>query len=59
MASEIASLIATTCPETLRAPVVKVTPPAVPIPFSPGLEQLYVPTAMHIVDAVKRTLGRQ
>ncbi len=58
MASEIASLIATSCPEKLRAPVAKVTPPAVPIPFSPALEQIYLPSAEQIVDAVKRSLGR-
>jgi len=58
IASEIASLVATTCPEVLRAPVVKVTPPHVPVPFSPALEKSYVPAAAQVVAAVMRTLGR-
>lgn len=58
MASEIASLVATTCPERLRAPVIKVTPPHVPVPFSPALEKIYLPSAKQVVEAVLRTLGR-
>lgn len=56
-ASEIAALVATTCPEVLRAPIVKVTPPHVPVPFSPGLERRYVPDTAAVVEAVLRTLG--
>ncbi len=56
MASEIAALAATECPRALKAPVQKVTPPAVPIPFSPALEAAYLPTAKAIAAAVRRTL---
>lgn len=56
MASEIAALAATACVPALKAPVQTVTPPAVPIPFSPALEAAYLPTADAVVDAVKRTL---
>jgi len=56
MASEIAALAATHCPRALKAPVQKVTPPAVPIPFSPALEAAYLPTAADIAAAVRRTL---
>lgn len=56
MASEIAALAACECPRALRAPVQKVTPPAVPIPFSPALEAAYLPSAEAIAQAVKRTL---
>lgn len=58
MASEIAALAATHCPQALRAPVRKVTPPAVPIPFSPALEAAYLPGVEDIVAAVRATLGR-
>lgn len=57
MASEIASLVATTCPEALRAPVVKCTAPHVPVPFSPGLEARYAPTPATVADAVRRCVG--
>lgn len=56
MASEIAALAATECPRALKAPVQKVTPPAAPIPFSPALEQAYLPSVEAIVMAVKKTL---
>lgn len=42
----------------LDAPVARVGAPFCPVPFSPVLEQQYVPTASWIVDAVRRTLGR-
>lgn len=57
MASEVASLVATHCPQALRAPVVKVNPPPVPIPFSPALERAYLPDMEAVMAAVKRTLG--
>jgi pyruvate/2-oxoglutarate/acetoin dehydrogenase E1 component len=56
-AAEIAALVATTCPATLRAPVVTVTPPHTPVPFSPELEKRYLPTADDVVAAVRRTLA--
>ena len=56
MASEIAALAAKHCVPALKAPVQTVTPPAVPIPFSPALEAAYLPTAAAIVNAVMRTL---
>ncbi|MBI5617035.1 MAG: alpha-ketoacid dehydrogenase subunit beta [Gammaproteobacteria bacterium] len=56
MASEIAALAATHCPTALKAPVVKVNPPAVPVPFSPALEAAYLPGAADIVAAVKRAM---
>ena len=59
MASEIASLVATHCPQVLKAPVVKVNPPPVPVPFSPALEQAYLPQPEDVVKAVKKTLGRR
>ena len=37
-----------------------VTPPHVPVPFSPTLEDLYIPSGAQIADAVRRTLeGRE
>ncbi|MEQ8496489.1 MAG: alpha-ketoacid dehydrogenase subunit beta [Gammaproteobacteria bacterium] len=56
MASEIAALVATSCPEVLRAPVVKCTAPHAPVPFSPGLEKHYAPSADAVEEAVRKCL---
>jgi pyruvate/2-oxoglutarate/acetoin dehydrogenase E1 component len=59
MASEIAASIAEdweTC-RVLRAPVRRVCTPAVPVPFSPPLEDFVLPNATRIVAAVRELLG--
>jgi pyruvate/2-oxoglutarate/acetoin dehydrogenase E1 component len=45
----------------LRGPIEMVTAPHTPVPFSPVLEDLFIPSAAQIVAAVKRTMagGRQ
>ncbi|MCG8325500.1 MAG: alpha-ketoacid dehydrogenase subunit beta, partial [Thiotrichales bacterium] len=52
MASEIAAVVAEQGFSTLKAPVTRVTPPFVPIPAAPNLEQLYIPNAGQVVSAV-------
>ena len=42
----------------LDAPIVRIACPDTPIPFSPPLEQLYIPNADKIVETAKTTLGR-
>ena len=56
--AEIAAQIQEEAFDYLDAPVARVGAPFCPVPFSPVLEQQYVPTASWIVDAVRRTLGR-
>ena len=59
MASEIAAVVAEdweTC-RVLRAPVRRVCTAAVPIPFSPPLEDFVLPDQQNIVDAVREALG--
>jgi pyruvate dehydrogenase E1 component beta subunit len=34
-----------------------VTAPHTPVPFTPVLEDLYIPSAAHIAAAVKRTMA--
>ena len=41
----------------LDAPVARVGAPFSPVPFSPALEQAYMPNAKRIVDAVSEQLG--
>ena len=59
MASEIAAVVAEdweTC-RVLRAPVRRVCTAAVPIPFSPPLEDFVLPDQQNITDAVREALG--
>lgn len=55
MASEIASVVATKGFDFLDAPIRTVTPPHVPVPFSPVLEDAYLPNAAKVVEAVRET----
>jgi pyruvate/2-oxoglutarate/acetoin dehydrogenase E1 component len=52
LASEVAALAAEHALDALAAPVVRVTTPTVPIPFSPPLEQAVIPDAQRVVEAV-------
>lgn len=51
--AEIAALVAENCLEELDENIVRVTAPDCPIPYSPVLEDEYVPSAQKIADAVK------
>jgi len=42
----------------LDAPIARIACPDTPIPFSPPLEQLYIPNADRIVETAKTILGR-
>jgi acetoin:2,6-dichlorophenolindophenol oxidoreductase subunit beta len=57
MAADIAALVAQNCFEELRAPVQMVTAPHTPPPFTGSLEDLYVPSAERIAEAVRKTTG--
>ncbi|VAV99573.1 Acetoin dehydrogenase E1 component beta-subunit [hydrothermal vent metagenome] len=52
IASDIAAMVADTMFPALKAPVKCVTPPYVPIPAAPNLEDLYVPDAAKVIAAV-------
>ncbi|MBU6258659.1 MAG: alpha-ketoacid dehydrogenase subunit beta [Burkholderiales bacterium] len=43
--------------KALRGPIEMVSAPHTPVPFSPALEDLYIPSAAQIVAAVRRTLA--
>jgi acetoin:2,6-dichlorophenolindophenol oxidoreductase subunit beta len=57
IASDICALVAQHAFGALRAPVRMVTAPHAPVPFSPALEDLYVPDAARIVAAVREITG--
>lgn len=55
--SEIASIIAEEAVEYIQAPILKVTAPHVPVPYSPVLEkEVYIPNEEKIKKAVYRVL---
>jgi pyruvate dehydrogenase E1 component beta subunit len=53
MASDVAALAASQALGYLDAPVRLVTAPHAPVPFSPTLEDCYVPDARQVIDAVR------
>lgn len=57
VASEISSIVAEHAFGSLLAPIAKVLPPNTPVPFSPPLEDAWLPSAPQILEAVQRTLG--
>jgi len=56
MATDIAALVASRAFDHLDAPPQLVTAPHTPVPFSPVLEDFYVPSPGRIVEAVRATL---
>ena len=58
MAADIAALVAEHAFDALKAPIKTVTAPHTPVPFSPDLEDLYIPTPAKIEAAVREVAGR-
>jgi pyruvate/2-oxoglutarate/acetoin dehydrogenase E1 component len=56
-ASDVAALVAQSQFNSLRGPIRMVTPPHVPVPYSPELEDRYAPKPDHVVAAVREVLG--
>jgi 2-oxoisovalerate dehydrogenase E1 component beta subunit len=50
---EIAALIAERAFEHLDAPIVRVTPPDTPVPYSPPLEEYFLPDAEKVGNAIR------
>ncbi len=59
MAADVAALAASRALHYLDAPVRMVTAPHTPVPFSPVLEDHYVPDARRVIEAVRSTLGQE
>ena len=57
IASEIAATVAEQAFEYLKCPIVRLTAPDVPVPFSPELEQLLYPTAETIAATCRDLCG--
>jgi len=55
--SEIAARVVEEAFDSLDAPILRVASPEMPIPFSPPLEQAYMPNAQKILEAAKKLTG--
>ena len=54
IATDISAQVVSEAFGDLKAPVKMVSPPHVPVPFAGSLEDLYIPSAQDIVNAVKK-----
>jgi pyruvate dehydrogenase E1 component beta subunit len=57
IASDIAARVGQECFKALKGPIQLVTAPHTPVPFSPVLEDLYIPSAAQIAAAVNKTMA--
>jgi pyruvate/2-oxoglutarate/acetoin dehydrogenase E1 component len=56
--AEIAAMVAEKAFDYLDAPVVRVGAPFTPVPFSPALEQEFIPSEEKIIQAAKKMMGK-
>ena len=59
LATDIAALAASRAFDSLRAPIQMVTGAHSPVPFSPPLEDAYLPSASRVLDAVHAAVGHR
>ena len=56
IAADISAQVVMQAFGALKAAIQMVTPPHVPVPFSPVLEDLYIPSGAAIAEAVRKTM---
>src|SRR5262245_41471391 len=59
IASDISAVVAQEAFDALKGPIRMVTAPHTPVPFSPTLEDLYVPSVEAIAAGVRKTVGQK
>ena len=57
MATDISALVAQKAFGDLKAPIQMVTPPHTPVPFSPVLEDIYIPNSGKVATAVREVMA--
>jgi acetoin:2,6-dichlorophenolindophenol oxidoreductase subunit beta len=57
IAADVSAAVAQECFKALKGPVQMVTAPHTPVPFSPVLEDMYIPSAHAIAAAVRKTMA--
>ncbi|MDE0112003.1 MAG: alpha-ketoacid dehydrogenase subunit beta [Albidovulum sp.] len=58
LATDISALICENCFDDMKAPIKQITGPHAPVPFSPSLEDLYIPKVEAIEAAVRELVGK-
>lgn len=53
ISADIAAIVGQSCFDYLESPIKRVTPPHAHVPFSPPMENYYIPSAGRIIEAVK------
>ena len=59
IAADVSAQVAQRAFSSLRAGIEMVTAPHTPVPFSPVLEDAYIPSAAKVASAVRRTMGKE
>jgi len=59
IATDIAAIVADKGFDLLDAPIKRITAPHTPVPFSPPLEKLYLPTPEKVIETVSEMIGDQ
>jgi acetoin:2,6-dichlorophenolindophenol oxidoreductase subunit beta len=54
---EVAAIVAMKAFADLKSPIEVVSPPHVPVPFAPELEDAFIPSAAKVAEAVRRSVG--
>ncbi|MBH8609256.1 alpha-ketoacid dehydrogenase subunit beta [Thermoactinomyces sp. CICC 10521] len=57
VATDIVALVADKGFDLLDAPIKRITAPHTPVPFSPALEELYLPTPKKVIQTVSKLIG--
>ncbi|MGO0062669.1 alpha-ketoacid dehydrogenase subunit beta [Brevibacillus fluminis] len=57
IATDIAAIVADKGFDTLDAPIKRITAPHTPVPFSPVLEDLYLPSPQKVLETVSELIG--
>ncbi len=57
IATDVSAQVAQALFGALKGPIEMVAPPHTPVPFSPSLEELYLPSTERIAEAIRRTLA--
>ena len=59
IATDVSARVAQQAFSSLRAGIEMVSAPHTPVPFSPVLEDAYIPSAAKVASAVRRTMGKE
>ena len=58
IATDVSAMVCQEAFDSLKAPIRMVTAPHVPVPFADNLEDLYIPDAGQVQQAVRTVMGK-